>query len=261
MIEIKNVSKSYGDNRAVNDISLTINSGEFFGFLGPNGAGKTTTIKMMNGLLKPDKGSLKICGIDIQEEPESAKMKTGYVPDSPYLYEKLTGREYLQFTAGLYRMRPEILNEKIEWLLDLFGMKDWADDRCEEYSHGMRQKVVFCSAFIHDPEVLIIDEPMVGLDPQSGRLIKDLLKLYSQRGTTVFVSTHTLSLAEELCDRIGIVYHGKLIATGTIEELRNQAELSGENLESLFLKLTGGPKAASLPDGVKIEQHKSYPEI
>lgn len=253
MIELSNVSKSFGENTAVSDLSLNINSGEFFGFLGPNGAGKTTTIKMINGLLKPNKGTLKICGIDVQDDPEGAKMKTGYVPDSPYLYEKLTAREYLEFTGGLYRLAPEKINSQIEWLFDLFGMQDWADSRCEEYSHGMRQKVVFSSAFIHDPEVLIIDEPMVGLDPQSGRLIKDLLKLYSQRGTTVFVSTHTLSLAEELCDRIGIVYNGKLIASGTIEELRYEAEAAGENLESLFLKLTGGPRAANLPDGVKIE--------
>ncbi|UCC78574.1 MAG: ABC transporter ATP-binding protein [Candidatus Zixiibacteriota bacterium] len=253
MIELLNVSKSFGDNKAVSDLSLTVNSGEFYGFLGPNGAGKTTTIRMMNGLLKPDNGSLKICGVDIQQDPEAAKMKTGYVPDSPYLYEKLTAREYLEFTGGLYRLAPEKINSQIEWLFDLFGMRDWADGRCEEYSHGMRQKVVFCSAFIHDPEVLIIDEPMVGLDPQSGRLVKDLLKLYSRRGTTVFVSTHTLSLAEELCDRIGIVFNGKLISSGTIEELRQEAEAAGGNLESLFLKLTGGRRAANLPDGVKIE--------
>jgi ABC-2 type transport system ATP-binding protein len=253
MIELLNVSKSFGNNRAVADLTLTVGSGEFFGFLGPNGAGKTTTIKMMNGLLKPDRGVLKICGVNIQANPEKAKMKTGYVPDAPYLYEKLSAREYLEFTGGLYRMEPGKIKSQIDWLLDLFGMKDWADSRCEEYSHGMRQKVVFCSAFIHDPEVLIIDEPMVGLDPQSGRLIKDLLKLYSGRGTTVFVSTHTLNLAEELCDRIGIVYNGNLIASGTIEELKLQAEDAGENLESLFLKMTGGPRAASLPDGVKIE--------
>jgi len=253
MIELLNVSKSYGENKAVCDLSLHIASGEFFGFLGPNGAGKTTTIKMMNGLLRPDNGAVKICGIDVQGKPGLAKMKTGYVPDSPYLYEKLTAREYLEFTGGLYGLSPGKIKSQIEWLFELFGMGEWADSRCEEYSHGMRQKVVFSSAFIHDPEVLIIDEPMVGLDPQSGRLVKDLLKLYSQRGTTVFVSTHTLNLAEELCDRIGIVYNGKLIATGSIDELRSKAEAGGENLESLFLKLTGGPRAANLPDGIKIE--------
>jgi len=253
MIELTNVSKLFNEKKAVSDLSLVVNSGEFFGFLGPNGAGKTTTIKMMNGLLRPDQGVVKICGIDVQEDPEAAKMKTGFVPDSPYLYEKLTAREYLEFTGGLYNLPSDKINSQIDWLFDLFGMKDWADGRCEEYSHGMRQKVVFCSAFIHDPEVLIIDEPMVGLDPQSARLIKDLLKLYSQRGKTVFVSTHTLDLAEELCDRIGIVYNGNLIAIGSIEELRLMAKGEGENLERLFLKLTGGPPSANLPDGVKIE--------
>ena len=253
MIEISNVSKSFGDNQAVSDLTLNINAGEFFGFLGPNGAGKTTTIKMMNGLLRPDKGVIKVCGTEVMENPEAAKMKTGYVPDSPYLYEKLSAREYLEFTGGLYRMPPEKIKSQIEWLIDLFGMESWADDRCEEYSHGMRQKVVFCSAFLHDPEVLVIDEPMVGLDPQSARLVKDLLKLFSGKGTTVFVSTHTLSLAEELCDRIGIVYNGKLIASGSINELRSMAESDGENLESLFLKLTGGPRTANLPKGIAIE--------
>lgn len=253
MIELTGVSKSFNEKKAVTDLSLNVNSGEFFGFLGPNGAGKTTTIKMMNGLLRPDSGVVKICGIDVQQNPEGAKMKTGYVPDSPYLYEKLSAREYLEFTGGLYDMSQEKINSQIDWLFELFGMKEWADGRCEEYSHGMRQKVVFCSAFIHNPEVLIIDEPMVGLDPQSARLVKDLLKLYSQRGTTVFVSTHTLNLAEELCDRIGIVYNGQLIASGTIEELRSLAESEGENLERLFLKLTGGFRTANLPDGVKIE--------
>jgi len=253
MIELLNVSKSFGENKAVSDLSLNVNYGEFFGFLGPNGAGKTTTIKLINGLLRPDEGTIKICGIDVQKNPELAKMKTGYVPDAPYLYEKLTAREYLEFIGGLYKLSSEKINSQIEWLFELFAMNDWADSRCEEYSHGMRQKVVFSSALIHNPEVLIIDEPMVGLDPQSGRLVKDLLKLYSQRGTTVFVSTHTLSLAEELCDRIGIVYNGRLIASGTLDDLRSKAEAGGENLERLFLKLTGGPRMANLPDGIKIE--------
>ena len=253
MIELKNVFKSFGNKTAVSDLSLEVKAGEFFGFLGPNGAGKTTTIKMMNGLLRPNGGTVKICGIDIQKNPDEAKMKTGYIPDSPYLYEKLTAREYLEFTGGLYNLQPEIIESQTAWLFELFGMDSWADNRCEEYSHGMRQKVIFCSAFLHDPDVLIIDEPMVGLDPQSARLVKDLLKLFSRKGTTVFVSTHTLSVAEELCDRIGIVSSGKLIASGTLDELRHQAEGEGENLESLFLKLTGGPRTANLPNGVIIE--------
>jgi len=218
-----------------------------------NGAGKTTTVKMMSGLLRPDKGIVKICGIDIQKNPEDAKMRTGYIPDSPYLYEKLTAREYLGFIGGLYKLSQKTIKSQTEWLFELFGMESWVDNRCEEYSHGMRQKLIFCSAFLHDPDVLIIDEPMVGLDPQSGRLIKDLLKLLSQKGTTIFVSTHTLNLAEELCDRIGIVYNGKLIACGTLDELRSKAEVEGDNLESLFLKLTGGPRTANLPNGITVE--------
>ena len=240
MIEIINVNKSFGENKAVNNLSLDIKAGEFFAFLGPNGAGKTTTIKMITGLLKPDSGTVRICGIDIEEYPEAAKIKTGYIPDSPYLYEKLTAREYLQFTGGLYRMPQEKIEEKIEWLFELFGMNGWVDSRCEEYSHGMRQKVIFCSAFLHEPEVLVIDEPMVGLDPQSARLVKDLLKLFSSRGTTVLISTHTLSVAEELCDRMGIINRGELIAAGTLDELRARAESDGDNLEKLFLTLTGG---------------------
>jgi ABC-2 type transport system ATP-binding protein len=253
MIELLNITKSYGAKRAVDDLSLTIGKGEFFGFLGPNGAGKTTTIKIMTGLLKPDSGTTKICGIDVIKEPERAKMKIGYVPDAPYLYERLTAREYLEFTGGLYNLPAAKLQRQIEWVFELFGMDGWADRRCEEYSHGMRQKVIFGAAFVHEPEVLIIDEPMVGLDPQSMRLIKDMLKLFARQGTTVFVSTHTLTVAEELCDKIGIVNSGKMIVCGTLSELRGAAAAEGENLEGLFLNLTGGPRPANLPPGAKSE--------
>jgi ABC-2 type transport system ATP-binding protein len=253
MIELIKVTKRFGNKIAVDDLSLHIKTGEFFGFLGPNGAGKTTTIKLMTGLLRPESGTVRICGTDIIKDPEAAKMKTGYVPDSPYIYEKLTAREYLEFTGGLYDMSPEKIRSQTEWLFDLFGMDGWVDSRCEEYSHGMRQKVVFCSAFLHDPEVLIVDEPMVGLDPQSMRLVKDLLKLYSSRGTAVFISTHTLSVAEELCDRIGIIHNGKLIGSGTLDELRSMAAAEGENLESLFLKMTGGPRQTNLAGGADLE--------
>jgi ABC-2 type transport system ATP-binding protein len=253
MIELMNVTKNFGTKRAVDDLTLTINRGEFYGLLGPNGAGKTTTIKMMTGLLRPDGGVVKICGMDVNKEPQGAKMKTGYVPDAPYLYEKLTAREYLEFVGGLYGMPPDRIASQMEWLFGLFEMNGWADKRCEEYSHGMRQKLVFSSAFVHDPEVLIIDEPMVGLDPQSMRLVKDMLKLYSKRGITVFVSTHTLDVAEELCDRIGIVNNGRLVASGTLDELRKDAAAEGENLEGLFLKLTGGPRPANLPPGNVLE--------
>jgi ABC-2 type transport system ATP-binding protein len=253
MIELLNVSKAFGEKKAVDDLTLGVKSGEFFAFLGPNGAGKTTTIKMIAGLLRPEEGTVKICGHDISLEAEAAKMKTGYIPDAPYIYEKLTAREYLEFTGGLYRMPQDRIVKRIDWLFDLFGMNGWADTRCEEYSHGMRQKVVFCSALIHEPSVLVVDEPMVGLDPQSARLVKDLLKMYSSKGTTVFVSTHTLSVAEELCDRIGIINRGKLIALGTLEELKSRAEAEGENLESLFLRLTGGSLRTGISDGAQVE--------
>ena len=252
MIELIKVTKKFGNKTAVDDLSLYIKTGECFGFLGPNGAGKTTTIKLMTGLLKQESGTIRICGSDIIKDPEMAKMKTGYVPDSPYIYEKLTAREYLEFTGGLYDMSPEKIRSQTEWLFDLFGMDGWVDQRCEEYSHGMRQKVVFCSAFLHDPEVLIVDEPMVGLDPQSVRLVKDLLKLYSSKGTAIFMSTHTLSVAEELCDRIGIVHDGKLIGLGTLDELGSMAAAEGENLESLFLKMTGGQRRANLAAGADL---------
>jgi len=247
MIELENISKSFGKKRAVDNLSLTVNKGELFGFLGPNGAGKTTTIKIMTGLLRPESGSVKICGIDVSREPENAKMKIGYVPDTPYLYEKLTAREYLEFTGGLFGVPRSELSAKIEWLFDLFGMDGWADRRCEEYSHGMRQKVVFGAAFVHDPEVLVVDEPMVGLDPQSMRLVKDMLRLYTARGVSVFVSTHILSVAEEMCDRIGVVNDGRLVAQGTLDDLRRAAATEGDNLEGLFLKLVGGIKTANLP--------------
>ena len=253
MIELIKVTKRFGNKIAVDNLSLHIKTGEFFGFLGPNGAGKTTTIKLMTGLLRPESGTVRICGSDIIEDPETAKMKTGYVPDSPYIYEKLTAREYLEFTGGLYDMSPEKIRSQTKRLFDVFGMDGWVDSRCEEYSHGMRQKVVFCSAFLHDPEVIIVDEPMVGLDPQSMRLVKDLLKMYSTRGAAVFISTHTLSVAEELCDRIGIIHEGKLIGLGTIDELRSMAAAEGENLESLFLKMTGGPRQTNFAGGADFE--------
>jgi ABC-2 type transport system ATP-binding protein len=253
MIELQDITKSFGGKVAVDRLSLTVGKGEFFGFLGPNGAGKTTTIKIMAGLLRPEGGVAKICGIDIARHPEAAKMKIGYVPDMPFIYEKLTAREYLEFTGGLYGVPQEKLRAKIEWIFDLFSMNGWADSRCEEYSHGMRQKVVFGAAFVHDPEVLIVDEPMVGLDPQSMRLLKDLLRLYARRGNTIFVSTHILSVAEEICDRIGIIDRGRLVALGTVGELRQAAASDGEKLESLFLKLTGGSRIPNLPPGHEIE--------
>jgi ABC-2 type transport system ATP-binding protein len=241
MIIHRNLTKRFGSHVAVDDLNLEIKSGELFGFLGPNGAGKTTTIKMMTGILKPSAGFIEIAGIDIQKNPVTAKKLIGYVPDDPYIYGRLTGREYLEFVGGLFNLSQDTVNRHSERLFSIFDMNGWIDKKCEEYSHGMRQKLVFSAAFIHEPDVLIIDEPMVGLDPQSTRLVKDMLKEYASKGKTVFISTHVLAIAEELCGRIGIINRGKLIGLGTIEELKARASTKDANLESLFLELTGNP--------------------
>ncbi|RKX17467.1 MAG: ABC transporter ATP-binding protein, partial [Candidatus Zixiibacteriota bacterium] len=220
------------------DLSLDVEGGELFGFLGPNGAGKTTTIKMMAGILKPTSGKVEIAGFDVQRQPERAKMKIGYVPDDPYLYDRLTAREYLEFVGGLYRLDKKTVGIRSAELFEIFDMDGWVDRKCEEYSHGMRQKVVFCAAFLHDPTVLIVDEPVVGLDPRSTKMVKDFLKQYAAKGVAVFISTHVLSIAEELCDRVGIINKGKLIGVGSIAQLRDRATQRDANLESLFLELT-----------------------
>jgi len=238
MIKVKNLTKNYGDHVAVNNLNLEIKSGELFGFLGPNGAGKTTTIKMLTGILKPSAGEIIIANQDIQKNPAEAKKSVGYVPDDPYLYDRLTAREHIQFVAGLYGLTKAEAAERSASLFNIFGMNGWVDKRCEEFSHGMRQKLVFCSAMVHRPAVLVVDEPMVGLDPQSSRLVKDLMRQYAEQGNTVFVSTHVLSVAEELCDRIGIINKGRLIEVGTLAELRLKAAGNNANLESVFLDLT-----------------------
>lgn len=240
MINFNNLTKRFGQHIAVENLNMRIRAGELFGFLGPNGAGKTTTIKMMTGILKPTSGKIEIAGFDVQRQPQIAKMKVGYVPDEPYLYDRLTAREYLEFVAGLYRLDRKTLDIRSAELFETFGMDGWLDRKCEEYSHGMRQKVVFCAALLHNPAVLVVDEPIVGLDPQSTRLVKDLLKRYAAAGKTVFISTHVLSVAEELCDRIGIIDHGKLIGLGSIAELKAKAAQDDINLETLFLSLTAG---------------------
>jgi len=238
MIKITGLTKRYGEQIAVDNLNLEINSGELFGFLGPNGAGKTTTIKMLTGVLKPTAGEIEIEGINIQKRPEDAKRLVGYVPDDPYLYDRLTAREHLRFVGGLYNLSADEINARSGILFDTFRMNGWVDRRCEEFSHGMRQKLVFSSAFLHQPRVLVVDEPMVGLDPQSTRLVKDMMRQYALQGNTVFVSTHVLSIAEELCDRIGIINKGKLIEVGTFDELKAKAAKSDVNLETLFLELT-----------------------
>ncbi|HHV99554.1 MAG TPA: ABC transporter ATP-binding protein [Clostridiaceae bacterium] len=238
MINITGLSKSYnkGSVKAVDNLNMHINHGEIFGFLGPNGAGKTTTIKMMIGLLNPDSGSIIINGHDIQKNPLDAKRSIGYVPDNPDVYDRLTGIEYLNFMADVYEVPADIRKERIKYFLDIFNLSDAASDLIKSYSHGMKQKIVITGALIHDPAVWILDEPMVGLDPKSAHLLKELMRKHCDKGNTVFFSTHVLEVAEKLCDRIGIIHKGKLIAVGTMDELR-QGDSAG-SLENIFLELT-----------------------
>jgi ABC-2 type transport system ATP-binding protein len=237
MIELYEVTKMYGSKTAVQRLSLRIEPGELFAFLGPNGAGKTTTIKLMCGLLFPTAGTIRIGGLDLSRDGDRARQMISYVPDQPYLYEKLTGREFLQFIADMYGLPREHGRRRIEEMIGVFSLDDFVDDLTERYSHGMRQRTVFAAALLHEPQVLIVDEPTVGLDPRSVRLLKDLLRREVRRGATVFLSTHSLDIAQELADRIGIVEHGHLISCGTLESLRKQAALDG-SLEEVFLKLT-----------------------
>ncbi|RKZ32564.1 ABC transporter ATP-binding protein [bacterium] len=246
ILEIKGVTKTFGKTVAVDNLSLTLDEGEIFGFLGPNGAGKTTTIKMIAGLLRPDKGTILINGYDIVKQPTEAKKFIGYIPDNPYIYDKLTGREFLELVGSLYRMDKKTISERIERLFEIFGIDEWGDSLASEYSHGMRQKIIMSSAIIHDPKLLIIDEPMVGLDPQSQRLVKRIMHMLAERGTTIFMSTHTLSVAEDVCTRLGIIHKGKLLAMGTLDELRQKADIAGKTLEDMFVALTGEENKISL---------------
>ncbi len=237
MIELFEVTKKYGSKTAVDRLSLRIEPGELFAFLGPNGAGKTTTIKLLCGLLFPTAGSVRVGGFDLQAQGDQARQMISYVPDQPYLYEKLTGREFLQFIADMYSLTPDNAQRRIGEMIDLFGLGEFVDDLTESYSHGMKQRTVFAAALLHQPKVLIVDEPTVGLDPRSVRLLKDLLRKETERGVTVFLSTHSLDIAQELAGRIGIVESGRLISCGPLEALRRQAALDG-SLEDVFLKLT-----------------------
>ncbi len=239
MIEITNLSKSYnkGTVKAVDDLNLSVNNGEIFGFLGPNGAGKTTTIKMMVGLLKPDSGTVTINGNSITENPLAVKRTISFVPDSPEVYEKLTGIEYLNFMGDAYSVPAEVRRERLTYLLDLFSLSDAVGDLIQSYSHGMRQKIVLIGAMLHEPDLFILDEPMVGLDPRSSNNLKNYMREHCDAGKTVFFSTHVLEVAEKLCDRIGIINNGRLIACGNMEELKTMAA-NRENLENIFLELT-----------------------
>ncbi len=238
MISLKHLTKRYGSLTAVNDISLEVRAGEIFGFLGPNGAGKTTTIKMIAGILEPTEGSIVIDGKNLAEDPVGAKQVTGLIPDRSFLYEKLSGIEFLQFVASLYGLDKGHAQTKMTELLALFEMDDWASELIESYSHGMKQRLVMSAALIHEPKVIVVDEPMVGLDPKGARLVKRIFKSLADTGVTIFMSTHTLGIAEEMCERVGILNKGRLIALGTASELRQMAGAEEKDLEAVFLKLT-----------------------
>lgn len=254
MIELNEVSKQYGQKLAVNRLNLKVETGELFAFLGPNGAGKTTTIKLVCGLLFPSSGTVRVGGFDMQHQGDEARKLLSYIPDQPYLYEKLTGREFLQFISDMYGLPPEYGRRRIEEMIELFSLQEFVDGLTESYSHGMKQRTVFASALLHEPKVLIVDEPTVGLDPRSVRLLKDLLRREANQGVTVFLSTHSLDVAQELADRIGIVEHGRLICCGTLDALRKQAAMDG-SLEEIFLKLT--EEAAK--DPIVVQAGESFP--
>jgi ABC-2 type transport system ATP-binding protein len=237
MIKLEHVHKSYGTKTAVSDLCLDIPQGELFAFLGPNGAGKTTTIKMLCGLLFPTSGRVLVGGFDMQREGDRARPLLSYVPDQPYLYEKLTGREFLEFIAEMYGLSPAHARARIGLVIEMFNLAPFVDDLTERYSHGMRQRTVFASALVHEPKVLIVDEPTVGLDPLSVRQLKDILRKQADAGTTVFLSSHSLDVVEELADRMAIINHGRLISCGDLATLRRQASVDG-SLEKVFLTLT-----------------------
>jgi ABC-2 type transport system ATP-binding protein len=238
MIHLSNLSKQYDRTQAVDDINLKISKGEIFGFIGPNGAGKTTTIKMMGGILAPSAGSVIIDGTNMAEDPEKAKLKIGLIPDRPFLYDKLTGMEFLKFISDIYGVKASDFKEKADSLLAMFSLIDRGDELIESYSHGMKQRLIMAGALIHDPLVIIVDEPMVGLDPRGIKMVKDLFRRLSEKGTTVFMSTHTLKLAEDICHKIGIIHQGKLIATGTVDQLREQMDIDEADLEEVFFRYT-----------------------
>jgi ABC-2 type transport system ATP-binding protein len=237
MIDLINLTKDYGTTIAVNNLSLNVASGEIYGFIGPNGAGKTTTIRMMGGIIAPTSGTVIIDGYDMAKNPVGAKQIIGFVPDRPFLYEKLTGREFLKFSADLYSVNSRIFEHKSESLLKQFALWDWANEIIEAYSHGMKQRLIIAAALLHDPKVMIIDEPMVGLDPTGVRMVKNILRQLAGENVTIFISTHTLSIAEDLCHRIGVISKGMLIAQGTVAQLNEAANTGEAKLEEVFLNL------------------------
>ncbi|HEY6059797.1 MAG TPA: ABC transporter ATP-binding protein [Gemmatimonadales bacterium] len=240
MIRLEGLTKHYGSFVALDHIALHVPRGVLYGCLGPNGAGKTTMLRMIAGILRPTDGRVLIGGDDVQVNPLAAKMRLGFIPDRPFVYDKLTGAEFLRFVAGLYGQQGETVERRVAELLEVFELSSWKDELIEAYSHGMRQKLIISSALIHRPECIVVDEPMVGLDPKGARLLKDIFRQFVERGGTVLMSTHTLEVAEAMCDQIGILQHGKIVAHGTMAEIRRQHAAGDASLEELFLKLTGG---------------------
>ena len=238
VVDFVGFGKEYGDFTAVEKLDLSIHEGEVFGFLGPNGAGKTTTIKVLTGILEPSRGRLEIFGMDPRENSRQCKMSMGYIPDSPFLYDKLTGDEYLAFVSGLWGVPRELALERAAPFLSSFKLQSSRGDLVEGYSHGMKQKLVMIAAMLHHPRLLIVDEPTVGLDPRSVLIMKDIFRGMAKEGRSVFLSTHSLDVAENVCDRIGILHRGSLVALGTMAQLREEAMSDGGNLESIFLRLT-----------------------
>ncbi|MFZ5564770.1 MAG: ABC transporter ATP-binding protein [Thermodesulfobacteriota bacterium] len=238
MIDIRGLTKRYGDFTALAGVSLSVAKGEVFGFIGPNGAGKTTTIRILGGILAPTAGSVHVCGIDMAAEPEKAKAKIGFIPDRPYLYEKLKAIEFLRFTADLYGVPADGFSKKAMDMLKLFSLENWSDTLIESFSHGMKQRLIMASALLHDPEVLVVDEPMVGLDPAGIKMVKKLFRDLAGSGVSIFMSTHTLTVAQEVCDRVAVIHKGRLIATGNMDDLTRQAHVERADLEEVFFRLT-----------------------
>ncbi|HXD72970.1 MAG TPA: ABC transporter ATP-binding protein [Vicinamibacterales bacterium] len=239
-IVINNLVKTYGKFTAVDGVSLDVRAGEIHGFLGPNGAGKTTTLRMIAGLLKPTAGTIEVNGHDVAKEPEAAKASLGFIPDRPYIYEKLTAGEFLRFHGGLFGLDGSGIGPRVKEMLELFELGRWENELVESFSHGMKQRLVMSAAFLHRPQAVVVDEPMVGLDPRGARLIKDVFRKMASRGVGILMSTHTLEVAQEMCDRIDIILKGRIIAHGTVADIRAMGDGANDHLTEVFLKLTGG---------------------
>jgi ABC-2 type transport system ATP-binding protein len=246
VIQLSKLTKNYGNFTALKGLSLTVPRGMLYGLLGPNGAGKTTALRIIAGILQPTSGTVTLGGFDVQKEPERAKSRLGFIPDRPFVYEKLTGAEFLRFVAGLYGQNGKEVDRRIDELLSVWELSAWRDELLEAYSHGMKQKLIISSALIHRPEVIVVDEPLVGLDPKAARMLKDIFRGFVGKGGTLLMSTHTLEVAEALCDRIAIIQGGEIRAEGSMDDLRRQVESGGADLEEIFLKLTGGHEVKEL---------------